>query len=467
MSPQRKRSRRGGRGRGKKRSREEEESSPSGVVRFEWNPKSNEKKPIENLPIYEFGNGESPEAYKSLHDVWKKAKSMNEAIQEPSRIQKHVWSMLLDDKGHENAIIIAPTASGKTFSYALPLISSPSCAVLVVVPTRELAQQVADMSPRHGALKVQAWYGGKPLPTQPLAPPFLVCSTPGRLEHVIRETTVIESVHTVVLDEADKLAVSSDLASPISSTLEKLRPQKMILASATWEAGATKQWEEWLGPGLVSVCQLDTLELEGRRKRQTESDEAGDSVEPSIKATVCRVPDHVIQTVHVCSSHKKPKKLLNTLQKATPGKGMIFCAKIQTVKHIVKLLSKEKCIRRKILAMHSQLEQKERTGTLDTFRKHPHGLLVTTDLCARGVDIPNVEFVIQYDFPPSLEQYVHRCGRVGRNGVEGRVFGFFERKLANLAPDLIRLLKATNQDVDPNLLSLNNHDEVQKSTQDS
>jgi ATP-dependent RNA helicase DDX5/DBP2 len=145
--------------------------------------------------------------------------------------------------------------------------------------------------------------------------------------------------------------------------------------------------------------------------------------------------------------------------------GIIFVSKIEKIKHITKLLEKEGIAS---VELHSQLQSThQRTTNLAQFACGQKPLLLATDLAARGIDIPSVHFVIQYDFPGNLEQYVHRCGRAGRtynmasnndngNNPKPTVYSFFTRNLRAMAPDLVQLLESNQAWVDPNLRALAN-----------
>jgi superfamily II DNA/RNA helicase len=222
-----------------------------------------------------------------------------------------------------------------------------------------------------------------------------------------------------------------------------------------------------------------------------------------------RIPAHLTQVVHVCAEHKKARKLIHILQtvrqelcqsdgnhKASrsgrndtnggsaataAGKsrnqqhlGIIFFGKIDKLKYVTKLLQKEQV---NCVELHSQLPRHVRERNLATFSSGQTPLIMATDLAARGIDIPHVRFVVQYDFPGNLDQYIHRCGRAGRrSGLHGggsgtssggtgssaglpplcKVYSFFTRNLKPMAADLVHLLEANNAWVDPNLRLLVN-----------
>ena len=108
----------------------------------------------------------------------------------------------------------------------------------------------------------------------------------------------------------------------------------------------------------------------------------------------------------------------------------------------------------RVCALHGDMPQSLRSNAILEFKSGKKRILVSTDVAARGLDIPRLEIVVNWDMPSRLEQYVHRVGRTGRNGASGRSFTFFTRNFAFLAPDLVELLRRHNQEIDPNLLSL-------------
>mmetsp|Transcript_11698 Transcript_11698/g.21097 ORF Transcript_11698/g.21097 Transcript_11698/m.21097 type:complete len:394 (+) Transcript_11698:1-1182(+) len=187
------------------------------------------------------------------------------------------------------------------------------------------------------------------------------------------------------------------------------------------------------------------------------------------------IPSNIVQTLHVCSPHKKPKKLLLTLQRIYSNKKgaqggrysvnnrlcIVFFAQIKTVKFASKFLIKEglRCVE-----LYGSLNQSERDRRLLEFKCGKTPILLATDVAARGLHISNVHFVVNYDFPGSLDQYVHRCGRAGRkHALSGgdvasyppTVYSFFPREFpSEYADAVVDLLKASSAWIDPNLLAL-------------
>ena len=197
-----------------------------------------------------------------------------------------------------------------------------------------------------------------------------------------------------------------------------------------------------------------------------------------------------MKTCHVCSYDKKQKKLILTLNrlyknpKNAQSSGrftsnnrlcIVFFAQIKTVKYASKLLKKEGL---KVIELYGSIQQTEREKRLLDFRAGKVPILLATDVAARGIHINNVHYIINYDFPGSIDQYVHRCGRAGRKQLLSgedvssnppTVYSFFTREFAAMADSVIELLRSCKANVDPNLLALssNNRPDTAKSTKRS
>jgi ATP-dependent RNA helicase DDX5/DBP2 len=454
----------------------------------------------------------------------------------PTPIQRQLWSLLLQTS--YNVVSIAPTGSGKTLSYVLPTLLSNK-NTLVLVPTRELVQQVASVYQRVIQLQQQktllksdnahvrpivSIYGGlsrqdqlRQLEKANAASNIssVVVATPGRLLDILKqEESHGISPHWVVLDEADQLTKDGDLGPQVQDILSLLsaraqRKTRMVFVSATLTEKSHKKFEEWIDSDYVLV-QVNS----SQRSAAVSKAEMNDDMENEVKvaagmdhvkeqssdsvsllkaravAALSQIPSHLDQIVHVCSEHKKPRKLVHTLQsiqkrKKPPNssvngvhqRGIVFYSKIEKLEYSCKLLRREGL---QCFPLHGQLSTAERQKNLHSFassgRKEgtPLSLLLATDVAARGIDIPGIDFVIQYDFPGNLEQYIHRCGRAGRSnntchaGTSSEtnemkmvnetkdfvVHSFFTRNLHAMASDLVELLEANKAWVDPNLRAL-------------
>jgi superfamily II DNA/RNA helicase len=338
------------------------------------------------------------------------------------------------------------------------------------------------------------------------------------------ETLIPTPIPWIVLDEADQLTKEGDLGPQVDEILSRVKApsrhksrlgsstnpsfasSRLTLVSATYPQKCRSKFREWLGPSYVQVIVDGMKDAELKQNEQpavsastseyhdvkSNGDRSNDHTNLSSdrysKLSLTEIPPHLEQIVHVCSEHKKPRKLVNLLKQwegmqnpRTHTKGVIFYSKIEKLRVSERLLQKEgfQCV-----CLHGQLSVERRQRNLNFFgkfgneqetQKKPHHknliVLLATDVAARGVDIPRINFVVQYDFPSNLEQYAHRCGRAGRsvtpcestpnsdgmvrsNPEKYAVYSFFTRNLAPLAADLIQLLEGSNAWVDPNLREL-------------
>jgi superfamily II DNA/RNA helicase len=421
----------------------------------------------------------------------------------PTPIQLQAWPVLLKSK--IDLIGIAPTGSGKTYAYGLPLLSQIDrkkdlgIQGMVLLPTRELALQVkkdlkrAKMKP----IKMVAVYGGVDRESQ-LEDllvddvPIIVAATPGRLGDLLNDERLkdkLSGLKWIVMDEADRLAIQIDMSKQVDDILEILGKdpdRRMCMFSATHPQSAASKWASWIRKQHV-IIKVNTVTVGGQLKavedqqyedmmpnsdaeaipnKENDGDgEQGEDEEiPSTRKApgpmdLARIPANVTQTLHVCSAHKKPKKLMTTLQKVRPAKGsrvqslcLVFFARIKTLQYVSKLLRAEGV---ECSELHSHLSQRDREQVLHHFQCGKIQTLLATDVAARGIHVPNIETVINYDFPISLEQYVHRCGRAGRSSEKpATVYSFFTRELQPMAADVLSLLKETDAWIDPNLVEL-------------
>lgn len=394
-----------------------------------------------------------------IQDLWGYLKNENNEWK-PTPIQKQLWSILRLQK-KKNVIGIAPTGSGKTMAYGIPTLLAQK-SLLVLVPTRELCQQVSKvylklvkgLPDNTKRCKVVSIYGGvdkqaqKKELSQVQENMLILVATPGRLLDILQGDDHEDSplslsklkLAWIVLDEADQLSKDGDLGPQVDQILERMQSPSTSLAlvSATFPEIAKTKFEKWVKNDYILV--------------QVNSQETS-------KTSYAKIPSHLKQVLHVCSDHKKPRKLMTTIQKIQKEHsgirnaplGIVFFARIERLKYVGKLLERDGI---SSVSLHSQLSTLERTQNLETFQCGKRPLLLATDVAARGIDIAAIQFVIQYDFPSNLQQYVHRCGRAGRSGGAGTVYSFFTRNLKQLAADMITLLESTNAWVDPNLRAL-------------
>ncbi len=290
-------------------------------------------------------------------------------------------------------LVCAPTGTGKTGLYALALLTllsegRPRPAhprALVVVPTRELAVQVAEVVARLGGTEVPALFGGVAYGPQDRAlerRPDIVVATPGRLlDHIARKALALTDVRMLVLDEADRL-FDAGFREEVREVLGHIPERRQtILLSATLPDDMPRIARAVLrNPAEVRVGAIGPRE----RIREAFYSVADDRKDDLLLALIREHPAE--QTLVFARTRRKTARLVQALQRA-------------------KLAA---------LELHGGLTQPERLAALDAFRSKRGALLVATDVAARGLDIPELALVVNYDVPNTPEDYVHRSGRTGR-----------------------------------------------------
>ena len=382
---------------------------------------------------------------------------------EPTPVQIRSWPHLLE---HRNLLAIAPTGSGKTLAFLLPLASiiakEESCrhacpAGLILTPTRELALQIQSHARRllrvFGVQSV-CIYGGSSQEEQLKAlatgKKFLVVATPGRLLDFLRTGKILlQKVRVAILDEADRM-LSMGFREQLQEIANELPGDRRgALFSATFPESVRTAAQLWF-------CSKDFKVVDVSMKRIT-PEKPGE--QPNVERSAAT---DVEQVVHVCAEHKKPKKLLKYLQNVFKENSsglrvrlrpmvLIFCNRIKTVKFVADFLGRHEFTAG---ILHGEMPQMARERVLANFRANKLTLLVATDVVSRGMDIKKLGNVVNYDMPPTMEQYIHRIGRTGRMGAEGFAYTFFTRHFLKLAPALVEYLESCEQKVDPNLIKL-------------
>lgn len=317
----------------------------------------------------------------------------------PSPIQQQAIPQILDGK---DLLGISKTGSGKTASFVLPILqklTKVSAArepqVLVLLPTRELADQVyrvfLDFLPAiEGDFSLRAVYGGVSVNPQmkSLAKVDILVATPGRLLDLISKNAVsLSAVTTLVLDEADKM-LAMGFQKEVDQVLQQLPAQRQsLLFSATLSPALEEVRGAFLRDPVVVEIDSDDGEVE------------------------------LIQQLAYSVSEEKKGPFLRHLIKEREGKQiLIFASSAAMVDRVVNKLTKNGILARPI---HSKLGQFDRRESLAEFKAGSIPILVATDLLARGVDIDSLPCVINYELPRSPKDYVHRIGRTGRAGSSG------------------------------------------------
>ncbi|CAE7205145.1 ddx17, partial [Symbiodinium pilosum] len=406
----------------------------------------------------------------------------------PTPIQMQVWPAALSGV---DVLGIAPTGSGKTLAYLLPAAihiagqagqrkdnQSPSC--LVLLPTRELASQVGDHFKGKGSLRQvlglrgDAIYGGvgKEVQVDSILTsgcPEVLSATPGRLLDLMGLGALsLGNVSFLVLDEADKMLQLGfeDQLDAIAKGIR--RDRQCLLFSATFPLRLRQAGDRWLTCKDKVVVRVGSVDIGGAEEEDGTA--PGDTATPKADKAESRTSDlastltvskSIEQIVHVCADHKKFRKLIRFMDKIRQEEKeqgvrqralvIVFCNTIKTLKAVASFLGKHK---HPCAPLHSGIPQVKREKALREFKAGSLQLLVATDVAARGLHVKHLRYVINYDFPPNLEQYCHRIGRTGRDGESGTAFSFFTRNLSPLSRDLITLLERSGQKVDQHLRAL-------------
>ena len=315
-------------------------------------------------------------------------------------------------QSQRDLVVQARTGSGKTGAFILPILERVephrnNCQVLVLVPTRELANQVyADAQLLAGdlGLRVVSVYGGTSYKPQIEAfkqGAHLVVGTPGRvLDHLIKRNLTLHNLQMLVFDEADRLMSMGFY--PDMVRVREFLPDHSINAymfSATIPAYVTRLAHQFLNqPGFLSLSR-DHVHVEDT--------------------------DHVFYEV---PGMDKDRSLVRIIEMETPSQAIIFCNTKARVNYVATVLQR---FGYNADQLSSDLSQTVREKVLKRVREGKIRFLVATDVAARGIDIPDLSHVIQYEPPEDLESYIHRAGRTGRAGATGTAIllvNYLERK---------------------------------------
>ena len=327
----------------------------------------------------------------------------------PTRVQAEAIPPMMQGR---DVIAKAPTGTGKTYAFGIPMIthvdpSSDALQGLVLAPTRELAIQICDelrsLLTHKPGVRVAVVYGGQKIETQARQlqkKPQILVATPGRLmDHDKRRNLRLDSVRTVVLDEADRM-LDMGFFKDVTGILDKIKnKQCMGLFSATISQEVmTVSW----------MYQRDEVEITVRPEAESR---------PDIDQFSLTVP-----------ALEKEAATLQLLRTQGYARVIIFC----NTKHMCQRLSDD--LRRAGLdvdCIHGDIPQSGREKTMQTFRDGKLSILVATDVASRGIDVDDVDAVINYDVPQENEYYIHRIGRTaraGKKGVAWAIIGNFSEK---------------------------------------
>jgi len=346
----------------------------------------------------------------------------------PTTIQQQAIPHFMQWK---DVIAKAPTGTGKTFAFGIPMIEhiDPSCPDvqgLILAPTRELAIQIGDelrgLLTYYQGIRVATLYGGSGIVGQAKQlekKPQIVVATPGRLmDHYNRKNIRLDKIQTVVLDEADRM-LDMGFFKDVTKIIEKVKNRKNLgLFSATISQEVmTVSW----------MYQRDEVEITVEPKQEDRPD--------------------IDQYSITVSPLEKSVTALNLIKRLGYERVMIFC----NTKHMCQRLCDDfqragvdcDCI-------HGDIRQSLREKTMQRYRDGKLAVLIATDVASRGIDVDDVDCVINYDVPEENEYYVHRIGRTGRakrKGVAWSIIGNFPEKAK-----LDEIAKFSNYTIIPMLL---------------
>lgn len=354
--------------------------------------------------------GLAPELLQAVEDL---------GFEEPSPIQALAIPSLLTGR---DVVGQAQTGTGKTAAFGLPVlhrtIPGRGVQALILCPTRELTIQVAEelgkLAARKRDIAIMPIYGGQPIERQfrGLARGAqVVVGTPGRIiDHLRRGTLRLDETTTVVLDEADEMldmGFRNDMETILEQTPEHAQ---RVLFSATMAA--------------------PIRELSKRFLREPEM--------LSVAHKMLTVPA-VEQTYYEVRPYQKMDALCRVLDSQGFRKALVFCSTKRGVDEVTTHLQQRGY---QSDGLHGNLAQPQRDRVMSRFRAGSIDVLVATDVAARGIDVDDVDAVVNYDIPHDVEGYVHRIGRTGRAGREGRAFTFVTMREHYKLRDIIRYTKA-------------------------
>ncbi|XP_013190726.2 uncharacterized protein LOC106135082 [Amyelois transitella] len=357
---------------------------------------------------------------------------------EPTGIQAQGWPIALSGR---DMVGIASTGSGKTLAYMLPaavhivhqqrIQRGDGPVALILAPTRELAQQiqsVAQAYSAHGCIRNTCLFGGSP--KGPQARDLergveIVIATPGRLiDFLERGTTNLRRCTYLVLDEADRM-LDMGFEPQIRKIIEQIRPDRQVLMwSATW-------------PKEIQALAEDFL---------------NDYIKVNIGSLNLSANNNIKQIIEVCEEHEKETKLTNLLKEIASERDNKVIVFVETKKKVDDIARAVRRNGHKALAIHGDKSQPERDAVLTEFRNGATTILIATDVAARGLDVEDVKFVVNFDYPNSSEDYIHRIGRTGRCQQSGTAYTFFTTGDARQSRALVAVLRETGQNP-PNKLN--------------
>ena len=360
-------------------------------------PEENKPAPVKREPK-PIGIPEGFQGMDISDDVMKALGRMG--FEQPTEIQKKTIPLMM---GGSDIIGIAPTGTGKTLAFGIPMLEymdlkETELQELVLAPTRELAMQIGEELQKLAyyikGLRIAVLYGGQPIRRQleQLSKhPQIVVATPGRmLDHLERRTVSVRSVHTLVLDEADEM-LNMGFVKDVCKIIDKTPPNRQcVMFSATISQDVmTISWKYQSEPVQITV-------------------EAVDENKPQIAQYV------------IPSERKEKQEYLTYLLDANVYERVMIFTDTKLMAHRVNTALQKSGFDSEEL--HGDIPQKKRSEIMRRYKQGKFPILVCTDVAARGIDVDDVEAVINFDLPNENEYYLHRIGRTGRAHKHGVAF---------------------------------------------
>jgi len=322
----------------------------------------------------------------------------------PTPIQRESIPIALTGK---DILASAQTGSGKTAAFAIPIIENlpddSTDIAVILAPTRELANQIYEVFIQllgfKNSLKVVSLIGGESISTQLRSlrkKPRIVIGTPGRInDHINRKSLSIKKTKILVLDETDRM-LDMGFEIQIDEVVKRMtKNRQTLMFSATIPRNISKLAEKYL--------------IEPKRITIGSENE---------------VPKNLKQETLKLKSNEKYEQLLNQLR-SRHGSVLVFIKTKYACDRMAKKLSFDGV---KALAIHGDLKQNKRNRIIADYRKNKFSILIGTDIVCRGLDVPHIEHVINFDLPQVPEDFIHRIGRTARAGQTGRVLTFLTTK---------------------------------------
>ncbi|XP_070158975.1 probable ATP-dependent RNA helicase DDX43 [Polyergus mexicanus] len=374
-----------------------------------------------------------------------------QGFEKPSPIQCQAWPILLSG---QDLIGIAQTGTGKTLAFLLPALihidgqvtpreERPGPNVLVMAPTRELALQIEKEVGKYSyrGIKAVCVYGGGSRKQQidiVTKGVQIVIATPGRLNDLVQAGVLnVTAVTYLILDEADRM-LDMGFEPQIRKTLLGVRPDRQtVMTSATWPPGVRRLAQSYMkNPIQVCVGSLDLAAVH------------------SVTQKICLINedeklDMMHQFLREMGSHDKVIVFFGKKAKVDDISSDLALANIDCQ------------------SIHGDREQADREQALEDLKTGTVQILLATDVASRGIDIEDITYVLNYDFPKDIEEYVHRVGRTGRAGRTGESITFMTRQDWHHAKELISILEEADQEVPEELHKMSERYEAWKQRKDS